>query len=447
MDKILTQKDRKKRLSVLKKVINSNTPYFKYISKLENDSYFKLETDSLFLEHVLNSVDININSKNRRIYEELENWDRRYLVNLCDNLENLIDSNENKEKLKYIITKSMENDLTESLARANLTDKFSKYNIHVLNNLEKLNINVENWLDKTKRIHLNSLNPNNYFGLKIKKWSQDFRTSYSIGNISDCCISFDKNKEFIPMKPVLLDYFLDLSVQIAHLRRIKGAEKEEKIGQIYFLGLNCLHPKKKQKNFSKRSCLGLTSVEIKNKYKKDLDLVPLISESIMGYNGFKNHFNYDSALFGHRFNLFDQYIISRKNEIKGLIHFLKQKRQNYTAIRRDLKHHGHEINEISDKIKSIDEEIPIISEIVDDIYKSKKYFVNKIGLIDAINANESYLGTNYLDLFQQKSQHDGFFNAENKKYQVEGYLLNEVGIFEKIEKTLNYLNQKYKKKK
>jgi hypothetical protein len=485
--KLEFEKNLEERTRIIKKIYGKVPTNISSIKKPSDNEKLNILSDVLFLDYILNQSNINLEDiTNRSVEEELQFWDRKNLLYLVDNINNYLigedkQGNLNKDKLKFIIEHSIKGDLTQTLAFSK-DNPYSVYNSFVIDSLKENKINLDKWLltqnkDKNRIIIVKNYNHDDYFALIMKQWSRNFRTSFSIGDISECCIStkykdnihinenninekkkrIEKEKTF---KTIILDYFLDLSIQIAHIRVLKEGEKEKKIGQIYFVALDSLGRKKYNSknqmqliNQESGICLGVSSVEIKPQYKNNDNLVPLISSAIISKDGFASNYSFKSALIGDRFSLFRQYLKTKeeclktlKSQLTNKKRDLKQKKnsiyalwddaietkENYLEIRRDLDYFNNSLQEISSQI--------------DNNYKRHSFKVRKLGLNKAIANNCKYLGTNYLDLFA-RSDHEGFFMQNNINYLADGFLLTEKSIFDELEEKTIYFRKKYSKYK
>lgn len=403
---------------------------------IDNPSHYSLWADEIFLNHIFQKLDINLSDyTSASLEEEVENWDRDHIVDLVENLEIFTTEEASKEKLRYLITRSM---TPKGLARHLLNDEteYARYNQCVISELENDGINTEKWLSHGNNYKKFPIYGTNDF-LEFVQWDRDFREDFAIGSLSNCCIAIESDKQ-LEFKKVLLDYFLDMSVQVLRIKRYDSKrDNYDEIGQVYFVALE---------DEKGKPTLGVTSVEIAERYRENFSLVPPIANAIVRDDGFRETYGFSSSLIGQRFSMFGKYLTSRRNEIGTFTSsVLKQKRANFNQEKDKLIKEGHHTGKIKRKLKSINGEIELMDDLRKRIYGISKHKVSKLGLD---HCRGSFLGTNYLDLFGKGAgDHAGFFNPETPSHKVSAYHIVRDGLFSDIERNLIGLKEKYKKGK
>lgn|SRR3989338_4793308 len=381
--------DREKYRRALEEIIGPEAAKYGAIS---DDALYRLKADEFFLAHILDKADVRLsNHTHRSIVEELEFWDRAHLVDLAQNIEvyttNPKDNSTDplaKEKLKYIIEHSIRGDLVQALVSGNPDDKFASYNSHVLTHLRNQGLKVDVWLTHGGNLrHTPSLNPHNPFSIETIQWKRDFRSEYAIGNISQCCISVDGNPDDLRFKKILLDYFLDMSVQVLHVKKTKDAQ-EEKIGQIYLMAFQNLEMPMGDATSTQAfgPCLGLGSLEFAAKHRGDPELDFPVIDAIIGHGGYREIYGFESAFIGHKLALFDAYIKQRKNDVSRMLkNVLKQKRQNFSQDKDKARRSQLPATEVQERLDQVNEEIRI--SIYNDLLLKKSNKSQKILQLNA----------------------------------------------------------------
>lgn len=437
----------------LEGIIGSEAANFDSIG---DDTDFALRTDEIFLEHVLEQSGVGLSDHtNRTLTQELAYWDREHLADLAMNINFYTKNSDEREKLAYLISHSIRGDLVESLASGNQNDKFAAYNAYVLSHLKKMGVSVEAWLNHGGNLkHAPSLNPSRPFYLETSQWKRDFRSEFAIGDISKCCIAVGGKPSDEKFRHILLDYFLDLSVQVLHVRKVEEDREEEKIGQVYFVAMqsNGKHKSKSEATSETKACLGVTSVELNPAYRGDIDIVPPIANSILSRDGYQEIYGFSSTFIGNRFSAFRGYLSKRKADISNMVSsVLKQRRQNYNHERKIALRQGLPTTSLQEKVETITHEIGSLVEVRDEIYYPSKIRIEKAGLRESANQG-GYKGTDYLDFFDKRLPSfsisfpfisDGFFRQAAPPATADGYLIYDKALFDNLEATMNAIRVKY----
>jgi hypothetical protein len=420
-------------LRAIKKILGDKTTCQLALENIASDP---VERNILFLSYILQSVDIHLEDiTDNSIDEELQEWNQNNLMDLVLAIPSLISNDDKKEQFRYTLTHSIKGDLIQSLLYSD--SQFANYNKHVLEGLYKAGINIEAWLDKEQFNCITSpgIHKHTDFFLSSKQWERDFRKEYAIGNISECCIAMNDTNNNFSRRPVLIEYFLDLSLQVSPLT-LHSEGKERSIGQAYLLALNSLGRNRKKKTRPEEigSCLGITSVEICQDYREYIPLVVPLAKIIMHESGMRGVYGFERAIMGDRYSIFKRNVRQIEVEYKNL-------RQRLRDKRKQLKAENHIIYQ--QMINSIKNDADRIGMILEDLYKHRKYRVEKIGLKKAIENEEKFLGTNYLDIFSPPNAHDGFFPMGPNPRIVDGFMLHGKGILEEMQIEKRKIIEKY----
>jgi hypothetical protein len=453
--------DLEKRINVLEEISNSNTNIASRLKNIDLSSVstkgnFFYYSDTIFLEYILEILDIDLEKHTeRQIYEEVLEWNRKYLVDLAQNISIFTNNPVSKDKLKFLVERSIEGNLVDSLL--NGENPYAKYNSVFLEELTKEGININEWIEHGKLLgYFNT--PDSSSTLEIKEWKRDFRKEYAIGNISECCIAINDDRGDLKYKQVLLDYFLDLSIQVLFINKhdVGNPENRQKIGQIYYVPL-LMHTED-----GKKPILGVTSVEVAKKHKKDFDLVPPIANSILdSREGYCQKNCFEAAFISPRFSLFNDYLREKGRQFNGIIARLKNRKTSYNALKREATDELYRPNEnensdekqlraqknlenAKNMLGTIEGDLAKTISYKENLYREYRIKVEKIGLAAAIEKRTEYFGTDYLDIFSRKD--DGFFDLSKKIHNPTGHLIERDGPFYLMENHINILREKYPNK-
>lgn len=426
----MSNKEYQRRRSFLQKVITPREAQ-KIDALHDNLTDYCLTIDSLLLGHVLSSAGISLPPQ--ELSDEVQNWDRDHLSDLAENVQNYTRNADDVEKLKFIIEHSMSEDLVEVLADPKADNPYSKYNHQVLSAMDNLGANVKNWLGHEGNLsHSQSFNPKHPFSFNMVEWRRDFRREYATGNISECCIAVDDKSEYEKFKPVLLDYFLDLSVKVFKMKKDRID-----VGQVYLVALD----------HEGIPCMGISSVEIAEAYRNDDDLVtPAMVLLIGSSNTYQSQYGFKKSIVGDRFGVFKKYVNRRRELISNLKANLSRKRNALKQQIHAAKLTGNSVLELDESRIRIGQEIDLLERQYHQLPERRATVVAKAGLREAIESGVTYLGTNYLDLFAKKDE-EGFFQpSQHLPKELKRYPVEDGIIFAGIESTLASLRSVYSKR-
>ncbi len=426
----MTNKEYQRRRSFLQKVITPGEAQ-KVDALYDNPASYCLTVDSLLLRHVLSSAGISLPPQ--KLSDEVQNWDRDHLSDLAENVQNYTRNADDVEKLKFIIEHSMSEDLVEVLADPKADNPYSRYNCQVLSAMDNLGANVDEWLRHEGNLsHSQSFNPKHPFSFNMVEWRRDFRREYAIGNVSECCIAVDDKPKYEKYKPVLLDYFLDLSIKV-----LKMKKDRINVGQVYLVALD----------HEGIPSMGISSVEIAEAYRNDDDLVtPAMVLLIGDTNTYQSQYGFEESVVGDRFGVFKKYVNRRRELISNLKANLSGKRNALKQQIHAARIAGTSVLELDESRIRLGQEIELLDKQYHQLPERRATVMAKAGLREAIESGCAYLGTNYLDFFAKKDE-EGFFQpSQHFPKELKRYPVEDARIFARIESTLASLRTVYSKR-
>jgi hypothetical protein len=429
--------------------------------------YFNFQADTILLAYILNKAQIDLNKvSSKTIDDEVENWNRPYLADLAENIEVYTRDEVTLEKFQYIISHSISGNLVTALASGKSNDKFASYNSHVLKRLDELGINTSLWLTHGQHLEYFS-SPDNKVILEMKEWTRDFRREFAMGNISECCITTAVDSKHVVYQPVLLDIFLDLSIQAVLLNGFfepftGNHTNKEFLGQMYYVAFEG------ESEYKDRPILGVTSVELASRYRNDTNLVWPIGDSILDPRRGYEHLNgFNSTLVGMRFYLFRKYLHDISQGLQSVITRVGQRGSDYkkniaslTDKIRNIEKRGQGNPEdiptlrakksiYEERLKEVNTDLALLMQSQKSIYSEKRMKLKKIGLNYAVETKESFLGTNYLDILAESDDPKaGFFKPYNhRSFQASGHFITDEGPFYRVDALSRTMFSKYPSRK
>lgn len=427
-----TKSERDYKLSVLEDIVDSET--LQKISEIEGPEEFAYETDIKFLNHILDRAGVTLNDHTKRtVDEELDEWDREHLVDLAKYIDKYTLLADRKEKFTYIISHSIEGDLTTALLSNK--DQFANYNKIALNAYAERGIDVEKWLNPGEKILFTTISQgNDSIQLEVQNWSRDFRKEFAMGNDSECCIEIGGKSKNEKYSHIILDYFLDLTIQAAHIFDVTKPESRE-VGQIFFVGLD-----KQEKGEDIHPVLGVTTVELSKDYKQNKEIIPGIMEAVFNQSSYNGAF--PTSEVAVETPTLSPYFAERRQQLGNMASYLKKERSQTRDKKRPFPKDTLIAQGLQRQIERISDEIEIVDDLTTNILKRSDVKLWKIGLADAVEAEEKYVGTNYLDIVAGPNW-DGFFNPRRPRPTVKAIVVKSPDLFRKIDSTYFGLRTKY----
>ncbi|MDD9952877.1 MAG: hypothetical protein OXR66_00910 [Candidatus Woesearchaeota archaeon] len=444
----LEHADIERRAAIVAKIAPDQAARFQDGSESHIEDY-RFDTDMLFLQHVLERAGVVLQENTGRSHEEeLEFWDRRHLLDLAEHIETLT-APQGGRALEYLVKHSIRGDLPKVLSSGDTSDPYATYNTHVLKGFEAAGINNDVWMNHGGNDQYSltwELEGGN--SLELVQWKRDFRSEFAIGNISDCCIGINDLVQHMSFKGVLLDYFLDLAIQVAHINEVTSAGPQNKVGQAYFVGLTPAEAQfegamgRREIQELGRALLGVTSVEIHPRYENRVEYVPPIVEAIAREGGFRDEYGFDATFFSTKFSQLPEYLCRRKCGLREMDGTIREAASRLRQRKKSLKEQKAGLTEIKDRIRGTQSDLGRVGRLFGRMYSMRKLAVEKIGLLAAREDRLPYLGTNYMDLVQEFND-CGFFNNRYGDIKVAGFPIRQAALFSAVENVRAALKQKY----
>ena len=378
-------------------------------------STIKNNPDILLKEDVLEKL-VN------KIYEHfdvdkevnLSEWDRQFIPVLYGLRKGFITDQGISEDEKVKLLLESENNLFENLKDISPWLDLKSYNEQILKKLDNLGINTNNWLDGNYNF---TTHMNNGERITFEQWSRDFKKEFSIGHYSDCCIALGGDDRGDIYQEVLLDYFIDHSINV-----IKISNENREIGQLYFVALT-------DKDFN--TVLGTTSVEIDKEYGADEELAKVIAERISeGRSSIKEYFGFDKAVMSKRYSGFNDFIYKSGDYLSKSHQSLRARRNKLRNRKKSLIERPSTMNN-KRKFITLKNQINQATIYLKSLEDEKINFSDKYTCLNRLTSNTNYQGTDYLDLFNGKFLHNkdtniGFYDLDNLSFKRLDLLKEEI---------------------
>jgi hypothetical protein len=404
------------------------TKEWREIKSTPGSAEFAKNLDSILLKHIYEQIGLELPED---ISKDVDNWDRRYLGNLAVYIPHFIDNPDAKLKLQQAI-------LLKDDPQNPMLSQIQTYNQIVRTEMTRLGCNLEFWLNSEDHIiHVPSVDGS--YHVDLKPWSRNFKKEYALGNISECCVAINGSDKHLKYKRIWADYFLDETIQAIHLTRVEHETgKVTEIGQIYLAALY----QESEKGIN--SMLGISSVELKEEYKADLSLVPIILEGVCGSYGFMQQYGFSSTLVGPKLK-YSIYMRDKKAELKSLLGLVRDRLRKNKEKLKELTTE-EEIQEHMRLIETLSRERTTANLLLDGFYEPNSIPYKKVGLNQAIFENCTYLGTNYLDILNNSDRHI-FFNPRAIPSKIKGHVMSRNSNMDQVTAIIKALRAKYTKKK
>lgn len=278
-------------------------------------------------------------------------WDFRYLPNLVLWLPKFLTFNQNN--FKTLIEGSIEDNLVEKLSSSPL---YGSYTTSVLDEMEKLDIDVDLWLNDSNPVKVKSSS------FTFEPWKRDFRKEYAIGSYSRCCVGLGEFSDY-SYPPVLLEYFLDVSIKTIIIKD----QDDKQFAQSYLLAA------KNQKN---EPVLVVTTIEHYLDEEHSNYLIEPLVKSHLEQEGFQQRYGFKHTFFYSRKKEFQNFNKYKKNQINKDVKQLKSIRDQKSSRKRSFKSRGlHEQKRHTAKqIAVIRENLESNKKLIESLRERAIYF-------------------------------------------------------------------------